>query len=77
MGRNCFAFLMQTTPDGTPSTTAFTVAPTKGNGPSYGQVLGAGETGCVSLETAPEGAAYHYWLLSRTDGSVTKAIFVR
>ena len=64
-------------PDGTPGTTAFTVAPTQGNGPSYGQILGAGETGCVSLEAAPEGAAYRYWLLSHTDGSVYQGDFVR
>ena len=63
--------------NGTPGTTAFTVAPTQGNGPSYGRILGAGETGCVSLETAPEGAAYRYWLLSRADGSVYQGDFVR
>ena len=48
-------------PDSTPGTTAF----------------GAGETSCVSLEAAPEGAAYRYWLLSRTDGSVYQGDFVR
>ena len=64
-------------PDGTPGTTAFTVAPTQGNGPSYGRILGAGETGCVSLEAAPAGAHYRYWVLSRIDGSMYQGDFAR